>query len=57
MAKERSKAIFFSFHIFLDKRVWVNMIVLLQPKLYFGALWKSAKCEVHCSSESSKYGN
>lgn len=38
MAKERSKAIF-SFHILLDKRIWVN-INMLKPKSYVRALCK-----------------
>lgn len=43
---------FFSFHIFLDKTIWVNIIVFLQRKLHIRALWKIAKCEVNCSSEN-----
>ena len=55
MAKERSKAVF-SFHILLDKRIWVNIIVLLKPKLHVRAHWKIAKCGVNCISENKRYG-
>lgn len=37
MSKERSKAIF-SFHILLDKRIWVNINMLLKPKVCIRAL-------------------
>lgn len=56
MAKERSEVIF-PFHILLDKRIWVNIIVLLKPKFHVRALWKNAKCGINCSSEDSGYGN
>ena len=39
MAKERSKAIF-PFHILVDKRIWVNVNMLLRPKSYVRALCK-----------------
>lgn len=56
MAKERSKAIF-SFHILLDKRIWVHSNMLLKPKSYATALWKKAKHEVNCSSENNRFGD
>lgn len=55
MAKERSKAVF-SFHILLDKRIWVNIIVLLRPKLCVRSHWKIAKCGINCISENNRYG-
>lgn len=56
MAKERSKAVF-SFHILLDKRIWVNVIMLFKTKVRVRALWKIVKCGGNCSSENNRYGN
>lgn len=44
---EKEAKPFFSFHILLDKRIWVHIIKLLKPKLLVLALWKIAKSELN----------
>lgn len=48
---------FFSSHILFDKRIWVNIIVLLKPKLHVRALRKNEKHGVNCSSENNRMGH